>query len=267
MKSPVCITTSWDDGHPLDFRVAELLTKYGLRATFYVPMTAPTNAMTAAQVRELSCAFEIGAHTLRHIDLTAATEPQALQEICDSKSWLENSTGKPCLLFCPPKGKFSSRDLRLIRQAGYRGVRSVELLSLDFPRPTGGLLVLPTTVQAHPHNLPAFAKNVIRRLAFRNLWLYIAHGRSTHWPGLVRSLLGRALQCGGVFHLWGHSWELQETGQWHRLEEVFRFLGQFTSQAPALTNSQVCDATPGRVESIEAPLQMVGSETVRGPCR
>ena len=28
------ITTSWDDGHPLDFRVAELLAKYGLPGTF-----------------------------------------------------------------------------------------------------------------------------------------------------------------------------------------------------------------------------------------
>jgi hypothetical protein len=27
MKSPTYITTSWDDGHPLDLRVAELLTK------------------------------------------------------------------------------------------------------------------------------------------------------------------------------------------------------------------------------------------------
>ena len=40
MKPSTCITTSWDDGHPLDLRVAELLAKYGLQGTFYVPMTA-----------------------------------------------------------------------------------------------------------------------------------------------------------------------------------------------------------------------------------
>jgi hypothetical protein len=34
MKRVAYITTSWDDGHPLDLRVAELLAKYGLKDTF-----------------------------------------------------------------------------------------------------------------------------------------------------------------------------------------------------------------------------------------
>ena len=37
-------------------------------------------------------------------------------------------------------------------------------------------------------------------------------------------------------------WELQQTGQWQRLEEVLRFMSQFTSQARGLTNLQVCQA-------------------------
>ena len=66
--------------------------------------------------------------------------------------------------------------------------------------------------------------------------------RSTDWTRLVRPLLSHALERGGVFHLWGHSWELEQTGQWQRLEEVLRFLGQFTSRARALTNGEVCAA-------------------------
>jgi len=240
MTATATITTSWDDGHPLDFRVAALLAKYGLRGTFYVPMTAPTGTMRAEQVRELSCSFEIGAHTVHHVDLTAATEQKARQEIFDSKAWLEDSTGLPCSMFCPPRGRYSVRHLELIRQAGFLGVRSVELLSLDYPRFQAGLLVVPTTIQAHPHGLAAYAKNTTKRWAWRNLWLYVCHGRRVDWSKLVRSLLPHALQRGGVFHLWGHSWELEETGQWQRLEEVLRFLSQFTGQAPALSNAQVC---------------------------
>jgi peptidoglycan/xylan/chitin deacetylase (PgdA/CDA1 family) len=242
MKSKTYITTSWDDGHPLDFRVADLLTKYGLRGTFYFPMVAETCTMTAAQVRELSCSFEVGAHTVHHIDLTRATDQQAWQEIVDSKSWLEDSTGAPCPIFCPPQGKYYRRHLDLIRRAGYLGVRTVELLSLDFPRSKAGLMMLPTTLQAHPHSLQAYARNLTKRAAFKNLWLYLAHGRSTDWPTLVRSLLYRALEHGGVFHLWGHSWELQQTGQWQRLEEVLQFMSRFTAQAPPLTNGEVCQA-------------------------
>jgi peptidoglycan/xylan/chitin deacetylase (PgdA/CDA1 family) len=240
MKSPTCITTSWDDGHPLDFRVAELLTKYGLQGTFYVPKVSENETMTAAQIRELSRNFEIGAHTVHHVDLTQASEQQARQEIVDSRSWLEESTGKPCSMFCPPKGKFFSRHVELIRDAGYRGMRTVELLSLDFARAQAGVVLLPTTLQAHPHGLAAYARNALKRANLRNLWLFLVHGRSTDWVNLVRTLLDRAIQYGGVFHLWGHSWELEETGQWQRLEEVLRFMSQFTSQVPSLANSQVC---------------------------
>ncbi len=240
MKRTACITTSWDDGHPLDFRVAELLAKYGLRGTFYVPRSSEYGTMTAAQVRQLSASFEVGAHTLHHVDLGTVTEQQAWQEIADSRCWVEDSTGAACPMFCPPRGKFTAAHLRLIRQAGYAGSRSVELLSLDYPRGGDGLLLMPTTVQAHPNGLLAYARNALKRGAFRNLYLFAAHGRTTDWARLVRSLLGRALECGGVFHLWGHSWEVEQTGQWQQLEEALRFLGEHTSRAPALSNGQLC---------------------------
>src|SRR5262249_26496051 len=65
MTQATYITTSWDDGHPLDLRVADLLARHGLRGTFYVPRTAENPTMTARQVRELSGTFEVGGHTLR----------------------------------------------------------------------------------------------------------------------------------------------------------------------------------------------------------
>ena len=234
------ITTSWDDGHPLDFRIAELLSEYRLQGTFYVPMETGNVTMAPAQVRQLSDAFEVGAHTLHHVDLIRTGACEAQREIADSKSWVEEVTGRPCRMFCPPKGRYAPRDLRMIRDAGYSGVRTVELLSVDFPRPTVGLWLMPTTLQAHPHGLAGYARNIAQRAAFSNLWLYILHGRSVDWVELARSLLSEALKRGGVFHLWGHSWELQEEGQWRRLEDVLEFASGFTSQMPALTNSQVC---------------------------
>src|SRR5260370_13558593 len=116
-------TTSWDDGHPLDLRVAELLTKYGLCGTFYVPKTAEYGTMTTVQIRELSPAFELAAHTLHHVVLTGATEQEASQEIAGSQFWLDDNSGSPCLLFCPPKGRYAGRHLEMIRRPGYRGLR------------------------------------------------------------------------------------------------------------------------------------------------
>src|SRR4029077_18107218 len=101
MKPAAYITTSWDDGHPLDLRIADMLAKYGLDGTFYVPRGAENDTMALDQIRKLSCAFEIGAHTLDHVVLTRATEEEAWRQIGGSKSWLEDVTGLPCLMFCP----------------------------------------------------------------------------------------------------------------------------------------------------------------------
>lgn len=242
------ITTSWDDGHPLDCRVAELLAKFGLPGTFYVPRIGEHETMTTTQLRDLSSTFEIGAHTLHHTELTAATDQQAWHEITGSKAWLEDSTGKACPMFCPPKGQFTRRHLNLIQQAGFKGVRSVELLSLSYPRRIAGLMVLPTTIQAHPHALVAYAKNSIKRASFKNLWRYIVHGRSTDWVKLARSLLSQAIKHGGVFHLWGHSWEVQKNGQWQRLEEVLRLMSDFTNQSRSVTNLQVCQGSGAKIK-------------------
>lgn len=257
MNPATHITTSWDDGHPLDLRVAELLTKHCLSGTFYVPKAAERETMTVAQIRKLSPAFEIGAHTLNHVVLTNATEQQAWLEISGSKSWLEDTTGSPCLLFCPPKGRYASRHLEMIRTAGYLGLRSGELGSLDFPRRQAGLLVIPTSVQAYPHGFGNLARNAIKRKSLGNFWRLVLHDRSTDWAALALSLLERSLKCGGVFHLWGHSWEVQETGQWQRLDEVLRLMNWFAGQAPTLTNGQVCRwslpraASPGEREHEE----------------
>src|SRR5690348_5067659 len=125
MRPALVITTSWDDGHPLDLRVAELLCRYNLPGTFYVPRSICTATMTPAQVRELSVGFEIGAHTLHHVDLLGVDATRAREEIAGSKAWVEDVTGRPCPMFCPPRGRFARRDLRLSREAGYVGVRTV----------------------------------------------------------------------------------------------------------------------------------------------
>ena len=70
------LTTSWDDGYPLDLRVAELLVKYGLQGTFYIPSETGHPILRDEQVSELAKAFEVGAHTLHHVDLTPCRTPR-----------------------------------------------------------------------------------------------------------------------------------------------------------------------------------------------
>lgn len=236
------LTTSWDDGHPLDLRVAELLTEYRLPGTFYVPRTAGSGTMSAAQLAELSEHFEIGGHTLDHRYLTRLDDAEAIRQITDARSWIQDTTGKPCTMFCPPAGKYTRRHVRMIRDAGYLGLRSVELLSIEPPRRCEGLMVMGTTLQAYAHRRLDYAKNTAKRAAWGNLLRYIRDGSPVDWERLAEILMGDVLSSGGVFHLWGHSWEIERTGQWPRLREVLRKLSEHFEPAARLTNGELCQS-------------------------
>jgi len=44
----------------------------------------------------------------------------------------------------------------------------------------------------------------------------------TNLRKLCLRMLDRVATRGGVFHLWGHSWEVDRLGLWDELEEVLR---------------------------------------------
>lgn len=236
---PQFCTTSWDDGHPLDLRVAELLTRYGLRGTFYVPMQSGRAMLTPSEIRQLSTAFEIGAHTLHHEDLTRLPARVARMEIVEAKHYVEDLIGKPCAMFCFPYGKYRRRHLVFARDAGYAGVRTSELMSVAFPRSENGIAVLPTTIQATPHNALVYLRNACRRFAWRSLANYVQHARGSTWERAAQTFLSLVMGRGGVFHLLGHSWEVEEHGQWRQLEEVLRKLADCGGSVISLTNAEL----------------------------
>ena len=236
------LTTSWDDGNPLDLRVAQMLGEHGLPGTFYVPRAANSGTMSADQLRQLAGHFEVGGHTLDHQHLTQLCDADAERQIADSRSWVQDTTGKPCTMFCPPAGKYTRRHLRMIRDAGYVGVRSVELLSTACPSPREGVLVIGTTLQAYPHSPLAYAKNMVKRGSWGNLLRYVRHGFPADWVRLADAMMQDVLAHGGVFHLWGHSWEIERTGQWQALQQVLARLGELFGPDARLNNGQLCQS-------------------------
>jgi peptidoglycan/xylan/chitin deacetylase (PgdA/CDA1 family) len=235
------ITTSWDDGHPLDLRLAELLCKYSLPATFYIPLHNDEHTVLMPQyVRELSATFEIGAHTIHHSDLRSVPGDLARREISDCKTALEQIIDRPCTAFCFPKGHFRRHHLAQIREAGYRLVRTVELMSLAMPRIQGGIAIMPTSLQAVPAGFSTFARNSLKRLHPANLFRYVRYHKA-NWAATAEAVLEHVLKCGGVFHLWGHSWEIEEMGQWQNVERVFALLAQCKTQATFVDNTKLAD--------------------------
>ena len=252
MNAPAYITTSWDDGHPLDVRVADLLVKYNLRGTFYVPKCAPRGNLAPPQVRELAGAFEVGAHTLNHVFLTRTDDAEGEREIRQSKQWVEQTTGRPCDMFCPPGGKYTRAHLLAMERAGFIGFRSVELLSLALPRKRGALWEMSTTLQAYPHQPMSYVRNALKRGTLMNLWRLMP-GRGGDGQQLAEAMLDRVATRGGVFHLWGHSWEIERMNEWDRLESVLRTIAQYAKDLPCLTNGEVCRRTAAAVVAPTPP--------------
>jgi peptidoglycan-N-acetylglucosamine deacetylase len=254
------MTTSWDDGHPLDLRVAELLDKFDLAGTFYVPRSNQRPVMNSSQIRELSKSFEIGAHTLDHLAIDRLSDRDASAQLSGSREWIEELTGRSCRVFCFPQGRFRSRQLQLVRQAGYLAARTVELLSVAKPLWMRGLHVIPTTIQAFPHGAFAYARNTAKRFLTARFASLSAAIHSKGWISLAEKMLNRAIDEAGVFHLWGHSWEIEEQGEWENLEALLKMMSACREHSKSVTNGELCGYPPQMVSRDLPPPQAAYAE-------
>jgi peptidoglycan-N-acetylglucosamine deacetylase len=216
----VVVTTSWDDGHVLDLVVATLLEQYRIQGTFYV---APNNLEIPASqrldrvsLRYIAERFEIGAHTLTHQRLSALNDDESLHEITAGKRVLEELIGRPVRSFCYPGGAYTNRHVRLVEVAGFSVARTVQRYKYG---PVEDPLTMPTTVHAYRHLVDMQA--IIRLVGMQPA---LATKLFWNWDDLAILPFDRTLASGGVFHLWGHSWEINEHDSWRRLERVLAYM-------------------------------------------
>lgn len=219
------VTISVDDGDPLDFRTAEMLHKYGLEATFYIPSKNPERpVMTEKQVRELAGSFEIGAHTVSHLPLKSMPDSQAFEEIAGSKRWLEDLLGKPCISFCYPRGKFNSATPELIKKAGFLGARTCLFNLHTFPR---NPFLWGLSTHACYHSKTIQLRHAALEGNVRGLLNFLStYKGTTDWQRHFEFALDHVEKNGGIAHLYFHSWEIDELKQWDRLEASLAAISQ-----------------------------------------
>lgn len=243
MSSKIYFTCSFDDGDVYDLRLTELLVKYKLRGTLYIPRFCDLVSanLSSGQIRELSAVVEIGGHTLNHQVLTRIQNNTAQQEIFGCKSWLEDITGNPVTSFCPPTGRFNKYHIEQQRAAGFKLMRTVEMLSysLSSHKQIGDFVVMPTTVQSYDHQKIAYLRNSFKRFRFNHYFL-LEKLFEPDWEVMSEAFLAYLEKFSAlnrqpvVFHLWGHSWEIEKYALWNRLERFFSRISQ-------LDNIVTCD--------------------------
>lgn len=219
------VTISIDDGDVTDFRTAELLNKYGLQATFYIPARNPERpVMSASQVRELATSFEVGAHTLNHAPLKSLPDAQAWMEISEGKKWLEDTIGKPVASFCYPRGKFNATTPELVKKAGFLGGRTCLFNLHAFPR---NPFLWGVSTHAYPHTKVVQLRHALLEGNFAGISNFIrTYNGTTDWQQHLLYGLAHVERHGGIAHLYLHSWEIDELGQWAQLEAAFAAISQ-----------------------------------------
>jgi hypothetical protein len=237
------ITTSWDDGHPLDRKLADLLARYGIPATFYFPVErAKRGCMGPDDMREIGRSFDVGGHTCHHVDLRRVTAGEARREISDGKSRIEDILGRALTSFCYPYGGYNAAVVGMVREAGFAGARTMWSLtrSVDDPFRMGSMVCAadwgPVSYVRHS-------------LAARDAGLFLFLARSglffRGWDRIANETLDFVLANGGIWHLWGHSWEIDANGDWRRLEAVLSRVGALSGEATLLDNSRLLFSRSG----------------------
>ena len=219
MRDASYLTISVDDGHPTDARAAELLDKYGLKATFYIPARNPERElMLQSQICNLAQHFELGSHTFSHRPLKDLPDPDARREITEGKKWLEDLTGREVVSFCYPRGKFTLRTVQLVREAGFLGARTCKFNLSGFP---ANPFLWGVSTHAYSHSAVTQFRHALLEGNIRGLANFISlHKGARDWVNHFGRAVDFVERHGGVAHLYFHSWEIDEQEQWKKMENL-----------------------------------------------
>ncbi len=225
MRDKPIFTSSWDDGSIHDLRLADLLAKYNIRGTFYIPIKNKerNDSLSPFQINEISKVFEIGGHTHSHAILPDISDRDAEVEIKDSKKSIEDIIGMKINAFCFPRGEHKKKHIEMVKDAGFLFGRTV-----GYMRTGNNILdrrrgLMHTTLQFYPHKPHTYFLSALKRRDLKALHLLSSNliwGLS--WKSLLDAIFLRVKDRMEVFHLWGHSWEIEEYDLWEELEEFLK---------------------------------------------
>jgi len=223
------ITTSWDDGVFSDIKLSKLLIKYNIPSTFYISKNNKNKKnLSKKQIIDLSNNFDIGCHTLNHVYLPDIDLDIAKYEIVESKKLLEELIGKKISSFCYPRGGYNSDIINILKKAGFKGARTIKILEKnEFDSFKMGVTVH-VCGGSYSHLRAILKHSKINALKNIKPIIYLLKNKafSKNWIDVSKVYIKYVQRNGGIFHLWGHSWNIEDKNEWENLEMILKILSK-----------------------------------------
>ena len=120
---------TFDDGYKSNLYIAEELAKRNLKGTFFIIKNRSLSDPKYLNVQEIKeidqLGMEIGSHSCTHRHMNRLKKPVMIQELRESKLFLEEILGKPVYAIAYPGGHFGSREIEASFKEGYLLNRTV----------------------------------------------------------------------------------------------------------------------------------------------
>ena len=155
--------------------------------------------------------YEVGSHTVNHMILTRCKNPH--EEVERSKSELEKLTGREVISFCYPNGAYDDDIKNIVKDTGYSCARTCEYKGTSLPK------------DPYEWGITLHASNGSPRMTFK-IWRRsgISFKSLLDWEIRAKLLFDLVLEKEGIWHLWGHSWEIGLHKDWDKLARVLQYV-------------------------------------------
>ena len=195
---------SFDDGHPNDIIIANILKKNWYKnIIFYIPLNniEGRDVMKRNDIKLLSENFEIWWHTFNHIDLTTIDIKIVKQEIMNWKKALEDIIWKKINSFCPPRWHYNNQILEVIKECWFSDCRTARLLNFNkFDRTK---FLWHPNIHLYKHSLLIDLLHCIKQKDLKSLEKRLLYLKLNHID-----LMDKILDDNSEVHIWWHSWEI-----------------------------------------------------------
>lgn len=207
------VTFSFDDGNIADRRVIAILNKYKLKGTFNLDSGrfGDSPIVTEDELCSLYEGHEIASHTLTHPHLERLPVSYQTYELLKDKENLEKITGNMIRGFAYPYSAKNEETISALKSIGFEYAR----------------LASSTYGFSQPENF--------------YLWEPSCHFKDfdSVYPKFT-SIENQSWNYGGVFYIWGHSFELKDEEAWKKFEEMCEEISE-RENVWYVTNIELCE--------------------------